>query len=261
MDEMLDIATVARYLGVSERTVYDRVRSGEIPAVKVGRLWRVRRTDLEGWLDRQRGVRESGGSPPSAAAGTAEGVPTRAQVETFMSEYPEAVDRRLAFVAMLSRAYEALGWTPPVIVGGHAVEFWTAGGYATVDIDLAGASEPAARILKGWGFEREGRHWIDERLGVVVELPAAQLDAGQREHAVRVDLGEVSVMVLGVEDLLLDRLNACVHWNDSESCLWARVLVDSAEKLDLAYVRTRASEEETLERLEDLLGEAEREDA
>jgi excisionase family DNA binding protein len=50
MDELLDIASVAAYLGVSERTVYNRVRSGDLPAIKVGRLWRIRASDLEAWL-------------------------------------------------------------------------------------------------------------------------------------------------------------------------------------------------------------------
>ena len=50
MDELLDIASVAEYLGVSDRTVYNRVRAGDLPAVKVGRLWRVRAGDLEEWL-------------------------------------------------------------------------------------------------------------------------------------------------------------------------------------------------------------------
>ncbi|MDO8880111.1 MAG: helix-turn-helix domain-containing protein [Coriobacteriia bacterium] len=50
MDDLLDIATVARHLGVSERTVYNRVRAGDLPALKIGRLWRVRARDLERWL-------------------------------------------------------------------------------------------------------------------------------------------------------------------------------------------------------------------
>ena len=50
MEELWDIARVASYLGVTERTVYNKVRSGELSAVKVGRLWRVRPTDLEAWL-------------------------------------------------------------------------------------------------------------------------------------------------------------------------------------------------------------------
>jgi len=60
MDELLDITSVARYLGVSERTVYDRVRAGVLPAIKVGRLWRVRSSDLERWLESQRTTVPSG---------------------------------------------------------------------------------------------------------------------------------------------------------------------------------------------------------
>lgn len=50
MDELLSIAAVARYLRVSDRTVYNHVRAGDLPAVKVGRLWRVRAADLDAWL-------------------------------------------------------------------------------------------------------------------------------------------------------------------------------------------------------------------
>ncbi len=51
MEDLLDIAAVARYLGVSERTVYNRVRAGALPAIRLGRLWRVRASDLERWLE------------------------------------------------------------------------------------------------------------------------------------------------------------------------------------------------------------------
>ncbi len=53
MDGLWDISRVAEYLGVSERTVYNKVRSGDLPAVKVGRLWRVRPQDIEAWLARR----------------------------------------------------------------------------------------------------------------------------------------------------------------------------------------------------------------
>ena len=66
MDELLDIAAVAEYLGVSERTVYDRVRSGDLPAFKVGRLWRVRATELDTWL---KGRGAHGITPGDASAG------------------------------------------------------------------------------------------------------------------------------------------------------------------------------------------------
>lgn len=248
MDELLDIASVAGYLGVSERTVYKRVRSGELPALKVGRLWRIRAADLEAWLD-----------SPDADAGAlmvAEGgrVPSRAELEQAVGEFEDRIERRLAFVGVLARAYAALGWPPPVVVGGHAVEFWTAGGYATADIDMAGASEPAAQVLEGWGFVRQGRHWFDDTLGIVVEIPGSSVPPEALAHAATIRLGRYTATVLGIEDLIVDRLCACVHWNDEESCLWAEALLASGHELDARYLRERAADEHVLERLESLTG-------
>lgn len=44
---------VLGYLRVTHRTIYRLIRSGELPAVRIGRQWRFRRTDLDQWLDRQ----------------------------------------------------------------------------------------------------------------------------------------------------------------------------------------------------------------
>lgn len=41
-------------LKVNARTVYRLIRSGELPAVRIGRQWRIRQTDFEAWLERQR---------------------------------------------------------------------------------------------------------------------------------------------------------------------------------------------------------------
>lgn len=45
---------VAAYLNVSEPQVYALVRSGELPAIKIGGrgVWRVDRDKLEGYLER-----------------------------------------------------------------------------------------------------------------------------------------------------------------------------------------------------------------
>jgi excisionase family DNA binding protein len=259
MNELLDIAAVASYLGVSERTVYNKVRSGELPAVKIGRLCRVRAGDLEVWLGR---AARGGGTRrepavPGGASIAAEGgpIPTRGDLEAVLAEFEDGTERRLAFVGMLSRAYRALGWSEPVVVGGHAVEFWTAGGYSTADIDLVGASEPAAQILASWSFERQGRHWYDDTLGIAVEIPGAQLSVDERRHVAVVRLGGVAASILGIEDLIIDRLNACVHWRDAEACLWAQALISSAQEIDLAYLRRRAVGENVAERLEEMLSQ------
>ena len=45
---------VLAYLKVTSRTIYRLIRIGELPAVRIGRQWRIRRTDLDSWLNRRR---------------------------------------------------------------------------------------------------------------------------------------------------------------------------------------------------------------
>ena len=45
---------VLTYLKVTPRTIYRLIRTGELPAVRIGRQWRFRRGDLDSWLDRQK---------------------------------------------------------------------------------------------------------------------------------------------------------------------------------------------------------------
>jgi PTS system nitrogen regulatory IIA component len=51
MDDILTIEEVAKYLRVSERTVYDWAQKGEIPSGKIGTVWRFKKTDLEIWVN------------------------------------------------------------------------------------------------------------------------------------------------------------------------------------------------------------------
>lgn len=52
--ELLTAAEVASRLRVSTMTVYRLIRSGELPAVRVGRNYRVRAADLGDYLEQQR---------------------------------------------------------------------------------------------------------------------------------------------------------------------------------------------------------------
>ena len=65
MDEtFLTTEEVLEYLQVNLRTVYRLIKAGKIPAVRVGRQWRFRKRDIDGWLDSQRA---RGGSRQAAA--------------------------------------------------------------------------------------------------------------------------------------------------------------------------------------------------
>ena len=50
-DDILTIEEVAKYLRVSERTVYDWAQKGEIPAGKIGTVWRFKKSEMERWVN------------------------------------------------------------------------------------------------------------------------------------------------------------------------------------------------------------------
>ena len=50
-DDILTIEEVAKYLRVSERTVYDWAQKGEIPAGKIGTVWRFKKQEVENWVN------------------------------------------------------------------------------------------------------------------------------------------------------------------------------------------------------------------
>ncbi|NLM00711.1 MAG: PTS transporter subunit EIIA [Treponema sp.] len=64
-DDILTIEEVAKYLRVSERTVYDWAQKGEIPAGKIGTVWRFKKTEIEKWVNE----RLSSGSKPTTPNG------------------------------------------------------------------------------------------------------------------------------------------------------------------------------------------------
>jgi excisionase family DNA binding protein len=63
-EEVLD------YLQVNLRTVYRLIKAGKIPAVRVGRQWRFRKSDIDAWLESQRprNARAAGTAAPRASA-------------------------------------------------------------------------------------------------------------------------------------------------------------------------------------------------
>ncbi len=58
--EYMSLEEVAEMLGVTYQLIYRLVRSGEIPAVRLGKLYRVSRTDLEKYLARNKNTAGGG---------------------------------------------------------------------------------------------------------------------------------------------------------------------------------------------------------
>jgi excisionase family DNA binding protein len=54
IEAFLTTEEVLSCLKVNSRTIYRLIKSGELPAVRIGRQWRFRRSDLDDWIERQR---------------------------------------------------------------------------------------------------------------------------------------------------------------------------------------------------------------
>ena len=51
MAEVMNVDEVARYLRVVPDTIYRKARKGQIPAVKMGKVWRFPKETLDKWLN------------------------------------------------------------------------------------------------------------------------------------------------------------------------------------------------------------------
>jgi excisionase family DNA binding protein len=53
-EELMSVRELADYLRVNISTLYIWSHHGKIPAMKVGNLWRYRRSEIDAWLEEGR---------------------------------------------------------------------------------------------------------------------------------------------------------------------------------------------------------------
>lgn len=147
---------------------------------------------------------------------------------------------------------------PIIIVGGAAVEFYTAGDIMSGDIDLCETDERLEAALLAVGFEREtrpgrllrGLHLTTPLGEIGVEAVSGPLFHNRTDRrrlkVFAVDGGAEAILAMPpIEDLIADRLaqyeaNPSGHDDMLEQ---ARILVDLADQLDLEYLGKRVREE------------------
>jgi hypothetical protein len=151
--------------------------------------------------------------------------------------------KQLLTVALITSLLEQKGNSAPIIIGGCALSYYTREVYFTADIDLAYADREALdAVLKSVGFTKKGRYWVNEDLGIAIEVPVSVL-IGEDSPVETVELGEgLQCQILGIEDLIIDRLNACKHWKSEIDCEMAELLIRKYSKeLDWAYLEEKAN--------------------
>jgi len=137
------------------------------------------------------------------------------------------------------------------LVGGQAVETYTAGQFTTGDIDITTTdSKVTEKVLTSLGFEQIGMIWLNKQLGVAVQIvglfPNANLD-----KALTIEAGPYKVNVIGVEDLIVDRLAHVKFFKVAGDMEKAKVLYAIFKRqIDKKYLRDTAKKrgvEDTLD--------------
>ncbi|HUW22582.1 MAG TPA: helix-turn-helix domain-containing protein [bacterium] len=54
MDRWMTIEEIAKYLNVSKDSIYRLAQKGEIPASKLGNLWRFKKEEIDEWMRNNR---------------------------------------------------------------------------------------------------------------------------------------------------------------------------------------------------------------
>ncbi len=168
----------------------------------------------------------------------------------------EGVDRVLKVMAVLTLACERVDFMTPVLVGGAAVDVYTAGGYHSVDIDalLETPHPKVVAVMTGLGFTQYGKDWYHEDFKVQVEFPGST-SSDEYHDETTIDVDGVSVRIETIERALRYRLLsfeldyrkdgvACIALvaQNKDTIVWDKVKVGlSSKTLDLLE-RMRALE-------------------
>lgn len=159
----------------------------------------------------------------------------------------------LTLLATVSDALVHQGHSRPVLVGGAALELYSASAYTTGDFDLVAARQDAVEAeLQRVGFVRPTgpgkltRGWIHPDLRLGFEIVGNNLLDGHADRT-RMRLFGIGtagdIAVIGIEDLIADRMGQFASGAAPECLEQARQLHVLAPELDMTYLDRRIGEE------------------
>lgn len=173
-----------------------------------------------------------------------------------IAQLTEPVKKSIEFMALLTEQVHKVNENvTPVIVGGSAVLIYTLGGHLTYDIDIvANNLKVVQEALQKLGFSKtSGRHFYQKDLDIAVEIPDDSL-AGDVSKLTTIQVDEKKVFLIGIEDIVIDRLCSAKHWkydrDEAQSITLVKMYMD---KIDWVYLNQRAKEEDILDKLEEVL--------
>ena len=170
-----------------------------------------------------------------------------------MSAYRPEFEAALRLFARVSEAMKARGFLAPVLVGGAAVELYSASAIATGDFDIATARQAEfEEELRAEGFVRPSgpgkatRGWMHPDLQLGFEVVTDRLLDGRAERdRVRLFTMEPdgAAAVISLEDIIADRIGQYASGTATDMLGQARTLFSLFPDADLAYLAKRIREE------------------
>ncbi|MFP7487851.1 DUF6036 family nucleotidyltransferase [Priestia filamentosa] len=141
----------------------------------------------------------------------------------------------------------------PIIVGGLSVEIYTQNDYATRDIDfVSDGYEKISEVLLKLGFSKEGRHFVHGKIEIAVEIPSSDLE-GDYDKVNKVEIEEGKyVYLISLEDIIIDRLRAAVHWKSEQDTYWGfKLLAKNFNEVNIDYLFKRVETKSEKDELSD----------
>ena len=159
--------------------------------------------------------------------------------------------RRIQFIAFLTEKLKEEG-VDAILVGGEAIDLYTAGNFATSDIDLLVTNRAVTeKLLNKFGFGKEANGlWFNKDLNIVIQVipePYSGDPARLRKFRVK----DFELRVAAPEDLIANRLYSKSNpQRDSEQAI--ALLKIFADSIDNTYLNKVAKRDN----IEDVLAEA-----
>lgn len=133
----------------------------------------------------------------------------------------------------------------PVVVGGLALEVYTRFGYFINDIDLALKNNSLLKsVLDKLGFVLQGKYLYSEELGAALDIHPLDADRINMEMLTLIKLQSGrQFYVIGMEDLILDRIRLYLENNSLYDLGWAmRVYKIYRGDIKMDYLLEKARE-------------------
>jgi hypothetical protein len=183
------------------------------------------------------------------------------QIEEFYSRLEATendTERKILFLDILRRAAESEGYAPPVLVGGSAVELYSMGGYASLDLDLTGNEDFIADFALRLGLEKDPSYpniFFSKEKRIILDLRGKMDIAGAEERKKKLDMGDnLIVVAISLEDIIIDRLVGYKWGKHSPSRQIAELLIRvNVDSIDADLLRQIAVVEDVTAELEELL--------